>query len=696
MNIKIVTEAPAWFLLLCIIAGVAYAGVLYWRERKQNVMSKGLIALLGFLRFLSVSVIAFLLMSPLLKTVFREVEKPVIVIATDHSASIVANKDSAWYNSEFPAQLNDLENTLSENYTVVRYSFGDHFSEGSDSSFSHKETDISQMFDELETRYSDRNLGAVILATDGIYNRGTGPAYAAEWLKSPLFCIALGDTTVKKDALIENVRHNSVAFLGNKFPAEIIVHADKCKGESVNVTVRKGGQIINTQRVTVNEDNFTSTVLCELQATATGIQRYSVNVSSVNGEENTANNNYDFFVEVLDSRQKILVVGAAPHPDIAALKLSIESNDNYQVTTALLNDVPQEISKYNLAILHSIPADNSQAQKLLTDLDAAGIPIWYITGVQARYNLFNARKTGISIEMNGSRPNDCQPVIVKDFPLFSFSENTLSWFQRMPAVQVPFAGFETGNNVSVLLKQRIGTLNTDYPLMAFSEQNGRKTAVFTGEGIWRWRLADFAENGNHESFNEFIGKTIQFLSLIEEKSFFRVAAPNSVPENQRASFDAEVYNRSFELIQNTEVFMDITDEQGRKYNNTFSKTTRAYHLDAPMLPPGEYTWEARTKIGTETFTKSGKFVVTALMAERVVTTANHQLLYNLAAAHNGSVVYPKELQRLADLVKGREDIRPVIYNPQKMMDLIQIWWIFAILMGLLTLEWFIRKRNGAY
>lgn len=142
--------------------------------------------------------------------------------------------------------------------------------------------------------------------------------------------------------------------------------------------------------------------------------------------------------------------------------------------------------------------------------------------------------------------------------------------------------------------------------------------------------------------------------------------------------------------------MDITDEQGRKYNNTFSKTTRAYHLEAPMLPPGEYSWEARTKIGTETFTKNGKFVVTALMAERVVTTANHQLLYNLAAAHNGSVVYPGELQRLADLVKDREDIRPVIYNPQKMMDLIQIWWIFAILMGLLTLEWFIRKRNGAY
>jgi hypothetical protein len=115
-----------------------------------------------------------------------------------------------------------------------------------------------------------------------------------------------------------------------------------------------------------------------------------------------------------------------------------------------------------------------------------------------------------------------------------------------------------------------------------------------------------------------------------------------------------------------------------------------------MLAPGEYTWEARTKIGTENYSKKGKFVVTPLLAEKVVTTANHRLLFNLAAAHNGSVVYPKETSKLVDMIRSREDIRPVIYNPQKMMDLIQIWWIFAILMGLLTLEWFIRKRNGAY
>ncbi len=696
MNIKIVTEAPAWFLLLCILAGAAYAGVLYWRERLKNGMPSWLVGTLGFLRFLSVSVIAFLLMSPLLKTVFREVEKPVIVIATDYSESITANKDSAWYKNDFPDQLKELETSLNENYTVVQYAFGDHFSEGADTAFNHKETDISQLFEELETRYSDRNLGAVILATDGIYNRGTGPLYAAEWLKAPLFCIAAGDTTVRKDVLIENVRNNSVAFLGNKFPAEVIVHADKCKGENVTVTVSKGGQVINSQRIAINNDAFTATVPFELQATVTGIQRYSVSVSSVNGEDNSANNRHDFFVEVLDSRQKILIAAAAPHPDIAALKLSIENNDNYQVTTALINDLPQDISKFNLAILHSIPSDNSAGQKLLSDLDAAGIPIWYITGVQSKYTLFNSRKTGITIEMNGNRPNDCQPVIVRDFPLFAYSEKTLSWFQQLPAVQVPFAGFEANNSVSVLLKQKIGALNTDYPLLSFSDQNGRKSAMFTGEGIWRWRLADFSDNGNHDAFNEFIGKIIQYLSLVEEKSFFRVTAPNSVPENDRASFDAEVYNKSFELVQNTDVFLDITDEQGRKYNNTFSKTTRAYHLDAPLLPPGEYTWEARTKIGTENYSKKGKFVVTPLLAEKVVTTANHRLLFNLSAAHNGNVVYPKELSKLADLIRSREDIRPVIYNPQKMMDLIQIWWIFAILMGLLTIEWFIRKRNGAY
>lgn len=685
-----------WFTLLCLAAGGLYAALLYLRDRKYEGIERKVLYLLSFLRFAAITVLSFLLLSPLLKTIFREVEKPVIVIATDHSESVVSGKDSAYYKTQLIPELDKLERALSEKFTVVRYSFGDHFAEGEEPGFTHKETDFSTVFDELETRYSNRNLGAVILASDGIFNRGVSPVYSSSWLKAPLFAIALGDTTVKKDVLIPDVNHNAIAFLGNKFPVEIIVNANKAMGENTTVTLSKGGQTVFTQRVTPDKETYTGSVAVELQATAVGIQKYTATISTVSGEENTTNNSFDFFVEVLDSRQKILIVGAAPHPDIGALKLSIESNDNYQVTTGILGELTEQVNKYNLAILHGIPSETAQGQKLLSDLAAAGVPVWYITGAQSRYTQFNALETGMTIQVNGSRANDCQPVLVKDFPLFSLSESTTGFISQLPVVAVPFATFNTTAGVTPFMKQKIGNLTTDFPLWVFSEKNGRKISVFAGEGLWKWKMTDFAAHGSHQVFDELIGKTIQYLSLREERSFLRVSAPNSKPENEEVMFDAEVYNQSYELIQTPDVFLKITDEKGTEYKYTFSKTGRAYHLNTGMKSPGEYAWEATTKAGNETYVKKGKFVVTQLMAERSVTTANHRVLYNLAQSHNGQLVYPNNVQSLADVLQAREDIKPVVYNPKKLIELVQMWWIFAALLGLLTLEWFIRKRQGAY
>lgn len=696
MRLSIVTESPTWLLLICVLAGASYAAILYFRDRRYDGISKGVLYFLSALRFSSVTILAILLLSPLLKTVFREVEKPVIVIATDHSESIISGKDSLYYQTQFVSALDSVASALAEKFTVVRYSFGDHFAEGEDSLFGGKETDFSTLFDELETRYSNRNLGAIIVASDGIFNRGLSPVYSASWVKSPVFCVALGDTIVKKDIAVQDVQHNSIAFLGNKFPIEMVVRALKAKGESATITLSKGGQVLFSQRVAPDAETFVTTVPVELEATSIGIQKYTVAVSSLENEENTVNNRFDFFVEVLDSRQRILIIGAAPHPDIGALKLSIESNDNYQVSTGILGQFSEPVSKYNLAILHGIPSESSAGQKLLSDLDAAGIPVWYITGIQSRYSQFNTRGTGLEIDVNGSRANECQPIPVKDFPLFSISEQALSYIPRLPALQVPFATFEQSPAVTPFLKQRIGNLNTEYPLWVFSAKEGRKICVFAGEGLYKWRLADFADHGNHDVFNEIVGKTIQYLSLVEERSFFRVTSPTSKPENEQVTFEAEVYNQSFELIQSSDVFMVITDEKGTEYKHTFSRTSRAYHLDAGRFSPGEYEWKANVKVGNETYSKNGKFVVTQLLAERNVTTANHKALFNLAESHNGKVVFPANMQSLVELLKAREDIRPVIYNPKKLLELVQMWWVFAIILGLLTMEWFIRKRQGAY
>lgn len=696
MKLDVVIEAPGWYIILCVLAAALYAGVLYYRETRLKDVPRWIRWTMTTFRFIVVFILAFLLLSPLLKSTFRKVEKPVIVIAQDASESLLMGKDSAFNRKEYPEKMLELIEALSDKYDVKPYSFGDHFRKDADFKYPDKFTDFSTLFEEIETRYSDQNLGAVIVASDGIYNQGQSPVYAAERIKAPVFTIALGDTTVRKDLVLTKVVHNRIAFLGNTFPLEVVVDAHRCAGEKAMLTVSKGGQTLASKPVDITSDPFNLTVPLEMQASSIGLQKFSVALTVLDDEANPLNNRQDIFVDVLDGRQKILVIGAVPHPDMGALKIAIETNDNYQVETATLADFDKPVKGYNLAILHTIPSDNAQGQKLMADLQAAKIPVWYITGVQGRYSLFNNLNTGVSIQTSGSRANDCEAVPMPDFPLFNLSQPAIDYIPKFPAVSTPFGNFQTSSAITPLMRQKIGTLRTDYPLWIFSQQGDRKVSVFVGEGIWKWRLRDFADHGNHDVFNELVGKTVQYLSVREDKSFFRVTVKNNFLENEPVQFDAEVYNQSYELINTPVVSLEIINADGKRFPYTFTQTGKAYFLNAGLFPTGEYKYEAKTKVNDKTYTQSGSFSVSPLLVEIANTTADHQVLYNLAKRHNGDMFQANETEKLLKALLAREDIKPVIYNTKKLDDLINIWWIFGLLLALLSLEWFMRKRNGAY
>src|SRR5579862_10020452 len=103
--------------------------------------------------------------------------------------------------------------------------------------YNEKETDISSLFQEITLRYYGKNLGAIILSSDGIYNKGYNPIYAARQLGCALYTVALGDTTVKIDASVTKVDNNPTAFLGNTFPLQITIDATKLQGKSSSLTV---------------------------------------------------------------------------------------------------------------------------------------------------------------------------------------------------------------------------------------------------------------------------------------------------------------------------------------------------------------------------------------------------------------------------------------------------------------------------
>lgn len=695
MKISLITSYPFWMVLLCLLAGAAYAGVLYYRNPIPDSTLR-MAWFLAVLRFLAISTISFLLLSPMLRTLSRHTEKPIIILANDESQSIVTGTDSAFYRKIFVKELNKLASELGEKYEVKRYGFGDKLTNDFNDKYTGKQTNMAELFSEIDTRYANRNMAALVVAGDGIYNTGLDPLYAAENVGFPIYTIALGDTNVQRDLVLAHLQYNSVVYLGDDFPLEMVVNAFKSSGLSTTLTVMHGKEKLFNNDIRITSDNFTQTIAIKLNASQSGSQHYRISLAPVKKEISFVNNSADIFIDVLDARQKVLIAASAPHPDISALRQAIGNNRNYEVTDRLTDNLNEPLAKYSLVILHQVPSVTDFSSKLLQDIKTAGIPVLYILGAQSALPLINGLKTGVSIASGNGSTNEAIPIVAPGFALFTLSEDMRKALLEFPPLWCPFGQYRIATSATPMLYQRIGSVDSEMPLLLFNQGAEGKSAVLSGEGIWRWRVSDFARHGNHKIFDEMVSKIVQFLSVKLDKSLFRIIMKNHYSENEAVEANAEVYNESYELVNEPDVSLDIVDENGKKFPYTFGRTTTAYHLNLGSFPPGVYKYAAHVAYAGKSYTRKGEFVVTSLNIESAITVANHHLLFNLANRHGGTMLYPNNMHTLKDLLEKRNDIKTVVYFEHRYTDLINIFWIFLLIVALLGTEWLLRKRAGGY
>ena len=693
-------QYPTYYLIFCALLGLAYALTLYYKDQTFKESSKKWNTILGVLRFLAVTLLSILLLSPLLKSLLTETKKPVVVVAQDLSESVAAEMDEP-ARAEYQANMQAMTDALSDKFEVVQYGFGSEVRQGIDYQFEDKVSNLSKMLTEVYDMYSNQNLGAVVLATDGIYNEGSNPIYTSSKLSAPIYTIALGDTIPKKDLVLKRVFHNNIAYLGDKFSIQVDVVAKNCVDNATTLTVAKiengATRNLSNTPITINKNDFFTTQEIILDADRAGVQRYRIGVNTINGEVTTVNNVKDIFVDVLDARQKILLLANSPHPDIAALKRTLEKNKNYQVSTGFATDSNLKVGDFDFVVLHQLPSTNNDISAILNTLNSKKIPRLFIVGTQTNLSRFNTVQPVMTIQGDGRNTNDVQATFASDFSLFKIDDDLKQNLPKFAPLLAPFGEFKTEGNAQTLLYQKIGKIETKYPLFVLGEENDTKISVLAGEGLWRWRLFDYLQNQNHDIFGELIGKSFQYATLKEDKRRFRIAMNKNIfNENEPIVFDAELYNESYELINEPDVSMVIKNSEGREFPFTFDRNTSSYTLSAGIFPVGSYSFRGTTFYNGQNLEYNGQFSVQPVQLELYETTADHGMLRLLSKQFGGDLYYPGEISQLGQAILTKDSIKPVIYQTTKTRSVINLKWIFFLLLSLLSLEWFLRRYHGAY
>nr|WP_320119576.1 hypothetical protein [uncultured Marinifilum sp.] len=692
MNISLVTQYSLWCLLPFTLLAFA---LVYWqyffRKPYHNNLSVLRIISLGALRFLALLLLLILLIAPQLKYKKRIENKPVLIFAQDNSSSLRLGRDSSYYLNQYPKDIDALLSSLENHYNIQYLKFGKQVEQLDSFKFDYSYTDFSDLMIYLRNNYGNRENVQVLLASDGLYNVGGNPRYLAKELACPVHTLQLGDTSIVNDISVLSVKSNRIGFTNSRMPVRIGIKADNAKGSKLQISIKSGNKILIKDELIVNQISFYAEKDYMITPKNKGLQRYSVEVKSNIKEYTLKNNSADFVVDVLDSKRKIAICFDQYHPDLAAIKSAIDYNSNFTSELINLSKQTANLKDVNLCVMYQIPSKGESYPRLFQQVKREKIPVLMLVGGNNDLNKLNKMDLGLQFSnMDGLFRN---AVYAQNelFSLFKTKVSNEDFFTKLPPLLVPFGDYTFGVENHTLAYQKVKGIGTSYPLISFTNIQDQKIAWIFGEGLWRWKLYEYQMNDTHQRFYELVNRIIQYQALKVKKNQLVVKHEKDFIEGNNILINAELYNESYQISNNTDLKFELSDIDSNIYNYSFNRQDSAYQLSLNFLKKGEYKYVVKT-IGLEkNLERRGQFIVRSNNLESKTLQANKDVLVQISEKSNGEYYSLSDLKNLKKFLLSSEKSKTTISTEVRYGNAVDLLYLLSFIIILMILEWFLKK-----
>ncbi len=672
------TTTTLLLLLLSVILAGGVSFFQYFYKAKSNSKVNWLLA---FVRFIAVFGLLVLLINPILTRKSFETIKVPLPVVVDNSSSVAelkADKAAVEVYKKLTANTD-----LQEKYEVQSYQFSNELEPVQELNFNGTQTRIERIGKGLKSIHKSIHHPTVLI-TDGNQTQGSDYVYSFDENKA-VYPIVLGDTTSVLDLKISQLNVNRYAFLKNKFPVEVFVNYSGNKNVNATFSITQGNSVLSKQSISFSGSQKSQLITVLLPAEKVGVQVFKATVSSSEPEKNTYNNTKNFAVEIIDQKSEIAIVSAINHPDIGALKRAIESNKQRSVTLVKPNQV-NSLQAYNVLILYQPTAE---FKPVFEKNSTANLNTWIITGLHTDFNFLNQQQTAFEFKMSGQQ-EDYLATFSSQFNLFAVDN---IGFEGFPPLQNPFGAITPKSAFEKLIGARIRNVELDSPLLAYTENQGKRAAFLLGENSWKWRLQSHVDHQSFEKFDIFIDKTIQFLASGNARKSLVVTHENFYNSGDAIEINAQYFNKNYEFDNNARLSITVKNKatnQTKSYD--LLKSTNSYKVNLDGLSAGNYAFTVTENNSKTAY--SGFFEVLDFDIEKQFVNPDYAKLYQLANQTQGKVYLPNQTDELIQLLLSNEHYKPIQKEIVKKTPVIDWIWLLIIIALALASEWFIRKYNG--
>ncbi len=670
-------------VLLILLALVVSLGLAAFQYFCNSRFSQKFSLLFTFLRFISYFGLLLLLINPKIVKSDYVIDKPALILAVDNSGSIQNLGASEEVRSFVRSVEQDPE--IRERFEVKNYIFGDQLQQKDSFDFSNKQTNIHEALSSLKKIYGNEN-APVILITDGNQTYGEDFGFAAANYSSAIFPVVVGDTTALQDLAVSRVNVNKYAYINNKFPVEIFVNYAGDEQVETRLQITSGNSVVFSEEIVLDSEANSQVITTTLPASRQGIFTYKATVLPVEGEQDTLNNQKNFAVEILGERTTILLATSFLHPDLGAIKKSIESNQQRKVEIVRIGEKPVELDEYQLILLYQ-PDENFSS--LLEQIEENKSNYWMITGPETNFRFLNSSESFFQKEITG-QTEEFFPRINTNFGIYQIKD---IGFSEFPPLKGAFGESFFTVPATPVLYQRIQGIDTEAPLLAITEQENVKRAVLFGANIWKWRAASYVENGSFEEFDEFIGKLIQFLEMRQKKDRLNVEHEAFYYANETVVISAEYFDRNYRFDPRGELLLEITNRETQETRSIpFLLKDNMYKVVLNDLPASEYDFNVRVE--GEGFIEQGQFEVVQYEVEQQFSRANLEGMLRISEEHGQGLYLLRDSKKIVNELLSNNNYTPVQKREEKAVSLIEWYYLLGIIIFSLSMEWFLRKYYG--
>ncbi len=716
--------------LLLVLALAVAAGLTAWSYYETTPALQGWRRWVpATLRVVALSTLLVLLFEPVLQSIQEREQPPLLAVLIDDSESLrVMGSSDASEDANSPDARDERNNigridralqsirSIDGRVEVFSFDRAVRRLEGDAAVDSLRQqgtrTDITTALESVRNEFPGENLSGVVLFSDGRYNSGRNPLYAAERSPVPIHTVTLGDTTGSRDVQVRQVETNDLAYVGSKMPVVVDLRANQAGGERVTIRLRRNGETLARETVELADGATDVPVQLTYTPESAGVQTLEVSVSSIPGEATLENNVATRSVEVLESKRRILLLAGAPSPDVSATRRILEQSADTEVEVRVARQdgqfyggsFPSDFENVDVLVLAGFPSASVPASAVDPVASAVGdgLPVLFLLQPSTDLERLGRFTDGLPVSIDRSRSQSVEVMIqpvegASAHPILQFASLDAPPWERLPPLTYNESLWSVSPDARVLATTRVRGMNLEDPALVIRSRTGQRSAALLAHGTWRWANPPSDLEDARTVWPTMLSNLIRWVGARGDDRRVRVQTTRDVYSGgEQVRFTGQVYDESLEPVTGATVDVRVSDANGTDYPFTMTgEGSGRYTLDAGVLPEGSYQFEATaTANGGQIGSTRGRFTVGGVTVEYRETRADASLMRQIASRSGGQAVVADDVEQLSRAIESDSGFEAATQIMESEFELWRLTGFLVLILGCLVGEWALRKRFG--